>query len=121
MKKIVLLSLLFLIGCDSVDDGPAFNIAGSWDIAFTGAASSTGSIDITQSGKFLDGTMSNDLGMDFNVSGTIKGKDISLTLVETPDTGYAVTVDMTTPDGYTASGTWTDNLGNSGTCSAVKW
>lgn len=122
MKKllIIFMVLFFIMGCteeESKDPAPNWDITGTWDVDFSGASvATTGVVNITQSGSELNGTMTNSMSMDFDIDGRVTGDNIYLTLIETPATGYRVTVSMSTDDGVTAFGTWSDNMGQNGTC-----
>ncbi len=126
MKKIIfLLVLCFIVGCGDSGSSKAalpdayFDISGTWNGSMTGIAATSFVLVVSQTDNDLVGMMSNNIGWDFDVTGSVHGDTVNLWVVKFPADGYAASISGQT-DGFTASGTWSDNDGNSGTWSATK-
>ena len=125
MNKIIVIVLLFMIGCiaesETVLDPPTIDFTGTWQGDIIGLPTvSSFSMVVTQNGNDIAGTYINNLMQECSVSGTVSGNNISLTLLGITLSGYRANINGTA-SGTTASGGFNDNLGNSGSWSAIRW
>ena len=124
-----LLPLLFclLVAAALVDGATADattttpSVAGSWSCCGAGGAAEQ-SFAITESGGSLSGTASTSGGPFSPISGSISGTSVTIvTGPYTTDPGYTATfLGTLSANGESMSGTWSSNVGQSGTWSATR-
>ncbi len=97
------------------------SVAGSWSCCGAGGAAEQ-SFAITESGGSLSGTASTSAGPFSPISGSISGTSVTIvTGPYTTDPGYTATfLGTLSANGESMSGTWSSNIGQSGTWSATR-
>jgi hypothetical protein len=123
-KIIMLIVLVFIMGCDGAEESsipPAVDLTGTWNGSMIGLPTAdTFTLVLTQNGSDIAGTYINNLMQECSVSGVVSGNNVSLTLLGITLSGYRANINGTASD-TTASGGFSDNYGNAGSWSAVKW
>ena len=122
MKRIfvLLLMVMFFIACDGGSDpvdlpDPNYNFSGTWSGSITGASvASSYTMTATQNENSIAGTLINNAGFTFSITGSAYGDNISLTGIDITNSTYRI-ICTGTCDGFYASGTWSDSVGQSGT------
>ena len=127
-KYIIIVLLMLVVGCTGESDSmttdtlpPEIDFTGTWKGDIWGTcASSSFTMHITQTGSTLTGFYITNLMYECSVSGAVSGYDISLALLGITVPGYSGTINGTASD-TTASGSFSDNNGDSGSWGADRW
>lgn len=105
----------FVIEFDSSDTE---SIAGTWSFTVYGADATQAQVALTQSGIAITGTATDDIPLDYNVTGSISGDDVSLTLTPVPSGDWLICSGVM--QGNSMSGVFAAEDGNTGTWEASK-
>ncbi len=124
MRYLLLIAIVLFAGCTAEPEAllpPEIDFTGTWEGSMVGLPTADlFEMVVTQSGNQIAGTYTNNLMQQCSVSGTVSGYDLSLSLSGITLPGYIANINGTASE-TTASGTFNDNQGNSGTWSAIRW
>jgi hypothetical protein len=117
----LVLTLSAFSGCGDGDGGqdvsqPAADVSGTWH--YVSSSGDTGTATYSQAGNTVAGTLHMDRGGVGQMTGTIEGYTVSLSI----DWGGVVTTAVATisEDQRTLSGSWTETDGDRGTFVATR-
>jgi len=131
MRKLLLTIIcLTVIGCgagntetESLPD-PNYNFTGTWNGNLTGGSTATTfTVTGTQNENDVYGTLSNDAGFTFSVTGTAWENNIILICVDINNENYKLTCTGSVGEIlgiWSATGSWSDSVGQEGVWNATK-
>ncbi len=121
-------AVLAVYGCGGGGNGggepPAVDVSGIWSVDWfeDGGMSGTATADLAMDPDgTITGTYDPDYGGPVVATGSLYGYDLTLTVVETSPLDRTITLLATVnAAGTSATGTWSDTVGNTGTWDAAK-